>query len=154
MAVSEVLHSSQFDPFNSDIDQLKKVAKQVYSKYSPIACSEFVNPLGGELGNYLIDGESRIGYLVSYIRASSMLMNVKRNQACGEEIFKKLKSEFINVKFDPFVSHVLNREKRVHPMPGIKARPVTDTGSLLESCYSRALWDYYSGKSKQGVVGI
>ena len=119
VAVAEHIHSEAFDPDTASSEDLVKVSRDLYAKYSPVKLAELFNPLGGELANYLVDGESRIGYLVSYARASSILRskNMSVTEAMG-----KLQSEFIQRSFEPSVSHVLETRKSgiskiQHPLP-------------------------------------
>ena len=143
IAVSDFLHSSKFDPFAATPAQLREEARRVYSQFSPIKVAEFVNPLGGELSNYLLDGESRTGYLLSYIRASASMLRVRDGEEDIESLFVRFKSEFIDQVFPPFVSGALQRLPVKHPLPPIvSSRAVKVAGqSLFENCHSGALWD-------------
>ena len=77
VAVCEYLHSDMFDPDTVDAAaQLRHVATEIYAQFSPIGADNiepYFNPLAGEVANYLVDGESRVGYLVSYARARRAL---------------------------------------------------------------------------------
>ena len=146
VAVFEFLHSTKFDPDTATVEDLKATARQVYGKYSPFPLADCFNPLGGELVNYLMDGESRIGYLAAYARASSLLAPVKSGACTGEEVFESVNNQFIQRVFQPVMSNLLeSRTKKSqsiprHPMHGVLT--MCDENDVLASLESRAIWDY------------
>lgn len=147
LAVSEYLHSSRFDPDISDASALKRVAREVYEKHSPIPMANFINPLGGEVTNYLLDGESRIGYLQSYMRASSWL-NQAEFPAATAKIVRK---EVIRRGFEPYVSAALECHLRgsvgpCHPLPPLSSKRNGNTSS--DTCSSSSIWEFVSPKLK------
>jgi hypothetical protein len=78
VAVSEYIHSDKFDPDTASVQELRSVCRKVYAQFSPLEMCDFVDPLAGELSNYLIDGESRIGYLASYERACALQLKARK----------------------------------------------------------------------------
>jgi len=147
VAVSEYLHSSKFDPHNASVADLKRVSREVYGKFSPLPVPEYVNPLGGELSNYLIDGESRVGYLLSYVRAASILNCVKMGNTSGKYVFEQIRKEFIERSFDPIVSDLVESRIRqsdalVHPLPPILKNAPGESAGLFGSCTVAPLWEY------------
>ena len=147
LAVSEYLHSSRFDPDISDASELKRVARQVYEKYSPIPVANFINPLGGEVTNYLLDGESRIGYLQSYMRASAWLNKAKSPTETVNIILK----DIIRKGFEPYVSAALECRLRgsvgpSHPLPPPSSK--RDGKNSGDISIVAAIWEFVSQKHK------
>jgi hypothetical protein len=122
IAVAEYLHSSQFDPEKADAEGLKSATRAIYSKFSPFKVSDFVNPLAGELSSYLLDGESRIGYLVSYARAASAISNTSgaydRDRAIADVFMRSI----ISKTFHPLASSAL--ESNLDQSPMITGHPL------------------------------
>ena len=146
VAVSEHIHSSRFHPDIETPGGLRNVVREIYGKYSPIPLGDFVNPLGGELSNYLIDGESRVGYIQSYMRASSLLMDVERGKLSVPDMLRKLTCDFIQREFDPFVSGALESIAHTatdmkHPLPPIANHPQEVSTALFKNSYTSAPWD-------------
>ena len=143
VAVSEHIHSEDFDPDSATPDDLVRVCREVYARYSPVKVSDFVNPLGGELANYLVDGESRIGYLVSYARASSVLRDRK---VATRDLMKALNEEVVGRSFHPSVSEMLESRKSGktspdHPitLPQLIRKDRSD--GLFSTSYVGSIWD-------------
>ena len=144
VAVYEHIHSSQFDPETATVDDLVKVARQVYSNYSPFPLAECFNPLGGELVNYLMDGESRLGYLVAYMRAARLLTPVKAGTCTGVSVFNAVNKTFVQREFKPIVSGLL--QSRIgdtnnpagHPLSPFAKSEFDMTGNPA------ALWEFCS----------
>jgi hypothetical protein len=151
LAVSEYIHSSKFDPNTATVAELKKIVREIYGKYSPIPLAEYVNPLGGELSNYLIDGESRVGYLMSYIRAASILSDVKNGTCNGDVVFQRLREQFVEKPFLPIVSDLLESKvggiepkTAMHPLPPIVKASAENNGNIFESCTPLSLWKFHN----------
>ena len=113
VAVSEFLHSDKFDPDSSSaLAELRPRALEVYQRFSPWGdrTEHFFNPLAGEAANYIIDGESRFGYLIAYARASQAI----RNKQTALNFFNETGGRV----FDPFASATLkhNRDTPKHPL--------------------------------------
>lgn len=129
IAVFDFLHSKNFDPFTANIDELIFEARRVYAQFSsPVELTDYFNPLAGELGNYLIDGESRTGYILAYMQTAQSLQNGEQNFS---QIFQQFKNNFIqNDSFNnSFVSNALNHvTPNVHPYP-----PTTDSTALWKT---------------------
>ena len=96
IAVSDFLHSEHFDPFTATIDDLKRESRRVFAQFTLLGpLASWCNPLAGELSNYILDGESRTGYLLAYYRAATILKS--------ENCFENFKMDFIDKKFKPIV---------------------------------------------------
>ena len=116
VAVCEYLHSERFDPDTPGAAKdLKYVATQVYARFSPVGADSiepYFNPLAGQISNYLVDGESRFGYLVSYARA---VRTLGKHQ--GNERLKSYFGETGGRVFSPLASPALEGiEPAVHPL--------------------------------------
>ena len=159
VAVFEYIHSSEFDPHTATVEELKKAAKQVYSKYSPFPLAECFNPLGGEVVNYLMDGDSRVGYLLAYIRASQVLAPVKAGLASGESVFRKVNDEFVRREFEPMMSRLLESHMRAsdtaisHPLNPISSANNQSTTNLFTGYDPGALWKF-CGLSQATMKGV
>lgn len=122
IAVAEYLHSSQFDPEKADADRLISASRAIFSKFSPFDVSDFVNPLAGELSSYLLDGESRIGYLVSYARAASAITNTSCTNDHDRSIADVFMRSIISKTFHPLASSAL--ESNLDQSPIITGHPL------------------------------
>jgi hypothetical protein len=151
VAVAEVIHSTKFDPFSANAAaELNSLARETFAKFTPMKVENFMNPFGGEIANYLIDGESRVGYLMSYVRAANAMTSVRDGQT--DEVFAKLKNDFISREFPPFVTPAVEAQRseieRIH-------HPLADENGMVipgtNAC--KAFWTYVGAREQRGKVG-
>ena len=93
IAVMDAIHSTKFDPMKHGTAELVALSKEAFQRFSPVPPADFMNPLGGELINYLADGESRIGYIEAYIRASSIISEGPLRD-CSNQVTRIIQSPF------------------------------------------------------------
>ena len=140
IAVSEYLHSSHFDPETANMEDLKATARQVYAKFSPFKVCDFLNPLSGELSSYLLDGESRIGYLVSYVRAATALSATSTKPEWNRAVCDSVRASIISKAFEPLASSALESyltstpSMRTHPLELPRRHPRADDSN------ARLMW--------------
>ena len=119
VAVMEAIHSTKYNPFVDGPETLRSLSRDIYQEFSPIRVSDFVNPLGGELANYLIDGESRVGYLQSYIRASGMIPKHDEQIADSGPIWDLIRGTYPPSATLALESSIRGRTITPHPLPKI-----------------------------------
>ncbi len=129
IAVAEFLHSEEFDlcAIKSSSD-LRQSVIEVFSRFSPTStanCNDF-NPIAGELSNYIVDGESRVGYLVAYARSMAALRSSGEMQSQAFEFFNRTCCS----SYEPSVSAAL--ESRVSSKADSEQRPFPEFDALWE----------------------
>lgn len=111
VAVMETIHSTKFNPLSDGPETLKHLAKEAFQQFSPFPVAEYVNPLGGELVNYLLDGESRIGYIQAYMRASAVIHSKSRS------VLSDALCKLIYTSYSPSTSVAMESRKYGNAVP-------------------------------------
>ncbi len=152
VAVHEAIHSTKFDPFAGDAaTEMERIAKESFAKFTPMHVDEWMSPFAGELANYLLDGESRIGYLISYIRAAEEMSNIQKRKTGPTHAFEELGHKYIQPRFEPYISQVLQSHSseipcNKHPLA------VRDHRTVPSQTQRKAFWDYIATKETKGKV--
>lgn len=111
VAVMETIHSTKFNPLSEGPETLKHLAKETFQQFSPFPVADYVNPLAGEVVNYLLDGESRVGYIQAYMRASEVIHSKSRS-LLSDNLCK-----LIYTSSSPSTSVALESRKYGHAVP-------------------------------------